>query len=122
MRQQGEPDFLITSGKLRIGHRWNKGFQLLVFGEFLFLAVTYMSVLVEKMKPIQIHCQDAGRLDRRQATAVDIKEGRAEHGEGADQTCCGGLKRDSGMSGHGLDGGQTLGASSFSDKTAQQQT
>lgn len=51
-----------------------------------FVAVTYMSVLVEKVKSIQIHCQDAGRLDGGRATAVDVKEGRAEHGEGTDQT------------------------------------
>lgn len=49
-----------------------------------------MSVLVEKVKSIQIHCQDAGRLDGGRATAVDVKEGRAEHGEGTDQTWRGG--------------------------------
>lgn len=58
-----------------------------------------MSVLVEKMNPIQIHRQDAGRLDRRRAAAVDIKEGRAEHGKGADQTCSGGSKGNSGIRG-----------------------
>lgn len=62
-----------------------------------------MSVLVEKVKSIQIHCQDAGRLDGGRATAVDVKEGRAEHGEGTDQTWRGGegeKTQNSGIIGH----------------------
>lgn len=75
-----------------------------------------MSVLVEKVKSIQIYCQDAGRLYRGRATAVDIKERRAKHGEGTDQTWSGGLKRNSGISGHSLMR-QIIGYSSCSDKT-----
>lgn len=45
-----------------------------------------MSVLVEKVKSIQVDSQDAGCLDGGRATAVDVEEGRAEHGEGTDQT------------------------------------
>lgn len=48
--------------------------------------MTYMSILVKKVQSIQIHSQDAGGLDGGGATALDVKEGGTEHGEGADQT------------------------------------
>lgn len=47
---------------------------------------TYMSVLVKKVQSIQIYSQDARGMDGCQARTLDVEEGRAEHGEGADQT------------------------------------
>lgn len=48
--------------------------------------MTYMSILVKKVQSIQIYSQDAGGLDGGRATALDVEEGRTEHGEGTDQT------------------------------------
>ena len=48
--------------------------------------VTYMSVLVEKVQSVQIYGQDARRADGGGATALDVEEGGAEHGEGTHQT------------------------------------
>lgn len=45
-----------------------------------------MSILVEKMQSVQIYSQDARGVDGGRATALDVEEGGAEHGEGADQT------------------------------------
>lgn len=50
------------------------------------MSVTYVSILVEKVQPIQIYSQDAGGLDGGGATALDVEEGGAEHGEGTDKT------------------------------------
>lgn len=44
-----------------------------------------MSILVKKVKSIQIYSQDAGSLDGGGATALDVEEGGAKHGEGTDQ-------------------------------------
>ena len=50
------------------------------------MSVTYVSILVEKVQPIQIYSQDAGSLDGGGATTLDVEEGGAEHGKGTDQT------------------------------------
>lgn len=48
--------------------------------------VTYVGILVKKVQSIQIYCQDARGVDGSGATALDVEEGGAEHGEGTDQT------------------------------------
>lgn len=50
------------------------------------VSVTYMSILIKKVQSIQIYGQDARGMDGGGATALDVEEGGAEHGEGTDQT------------------------------------
>lgn len=52
----------------------------------LCVPVTYMCILVKKMQPIQVYSQDARCLDGGRARALDVEEGGAKHGKGADQT------------------------------------
>jgi len=47
--------------------------------------VTYVSVLVKKVQPIQINSQDARGVDGGRAGTLDVKEGGAEHRESTDQ-------------------------------------
>ena len=47
----------------------------------------YVSVFLQEMQSVLIDSQDAGGVDRGGATAVDVEEGGAKHGEGTNQTC-----------------------------------
>lgn len=51
------------------------------------MCVTYVSFLVKKVQPVQVHSQDARGTDGGRAQALDVEERGAEHGEGTDQTC-----------------------------------
>lgn len=45
-----------------------------------------MSILVKKVKSVQIYGQDTRGVDGHRARALDVEEGGAEHGERTDQT------------------------------------
>lgn len=46
---------------------------------------TYVRALVQKMQAVLIDGQNAGSVEGGGAAAVDVEEGGAERGEGADQ-------------------------------------
>lgn len=54
---------------------------------------TYMGVFVEEVEAVLIDSQNAGSHDGAVAAALNVEEGRAEHGEGADQPWGGGHRR-----------------------------
>lgn len=48
---------------------------------------TYVGVLAEEVEAVLVDGQDAGRGDGVVAAALDVEEGRAEQGVGAQQPC-----------------------------------
>jgi len=48
---------------------------------------TYVGLLAEEAEAVLVDGQDAGRGDGVVAAALDVEEGRAEHGAGAQQPC-----------------------------------
>lgn len=58
----------------------------------------HVCALVQKVQALLIDGQDARSVEGGGATTVDVEEGGAKHGEGADQACKQVTKRRAGLS------------------------